>query len=104
MHFGQTPDRVTLRLRLQPVGLDVLDDLIQSGDLDPSVRSSMPTYDISFSPTVDMPLLEWTAANISMANLRWFEDSDATPVYCVSPSGLNVQTRTPAMNHVKCSP
>jgi hypothetical protein len=34
MHFGQTPDRVTLRLRLQPVGPDVLDDRIQSGDLE----------------------------------------------------------------------
>ena len=103
-HFGKIPDRVTLRLRFQPVGLDVLDDLIQSGDLDPSVRSSMPTYDISFSPTLDMPLLEWTATNMSMANLRWLEDGDATPVYCVSPSGLNVQTRTPTTNHLKCSP
>jgi hypothetical protein len=103
-HFATIPDRVTLRLRLQPVGLDVLDDLIQSGDLDPSVRSSMPTYDMSFSPAVDMPVLEWTAADMSMTNLRWLEDGDATPVYCVSPSRLNVQTRTPTANHVKCSP
>jgi hypothetical protein len=102
--FGQTPDRVTLRLRLQPVGLDVLDDLVQTGDLDPALRAAMPTYDISFSPDADAPLLEWTAADVSMANLRWLEDADGTPVYCVSPSALNLQTRTPAVNHTKCAP
>jgi hypothetical protein len=34
------PDRVTLRARLVPIGLDVLDDLVGSGDLDPAVRAS----------------------------------------------------------------
>src|SRR5262249_32221026 len=29
------PDQVTLRVRLQPIGLDVLQDLVTSGDLDP---------------------------------------------------------------------
>jgi len=103
-HFDQTPDRVTLRLRLQPVGLDVLDDLIRTGDLDPALRAAMPTYDISFGPDTDTPVLEWTAANMSMTNLRWLEDADGTPVYCVSPSSLNLQTRTPAVNHAKCAP
>jgi hypothetical protein len=82
----------------------VLDELIQSGDLDPSVRAAMSTYDISFSPIADMPMLEWTSADATQANLRWLEDGDITPVYCVSPSGLNVQTRTATMNHTKCTP
>jgi hypothetical protein len=47
-------DRVTTRVRLRPVGLDVLDDLIGSGDLDPAVRDAMPVFDVA--PTV----LEWT--------------------------------------------
>ncbi len=47
-------DRVTTRLRLRPVGLDVLDSLIASGDLDPSVRDQIRTFDVA--PTV----LEWT--------------------------------------------
>ncbi len=51
---GTDVDRVTTRVRLRPIGLDVLDDLIDSGDLDPAVRDSMPVFDIA--PTV----LEWT--------------------------------------------
>lgn len=46
--------RVNTRLRLRPMGLDVLDDLVASGDLDPSVRDAMSTFDVA--PTV----LEWT--------------------------------------------
>jgi len=47
-------DRVTTRLRLRPVGLEVLDSLIESGDLDPIYRERMQTFDVA--PTV----LEWT--------------------------------------------
>jgi hypothetical protein len=32
---------------VQPVGLDILDDLIASGDLDAAVRDAMPVFDIS---------------------------------------------------------
>ena len=37
-------DRVTARVRLVPIGLDVLDDLIASGDLDASYRAKMPIF------------------------------------------------------------
>jgi hypothetical protein len=47
-------DRVTTRVRLRPMGLAVLDDLVESGDLDPAIRQAMPIFDIE--PTV----LEWT--------------------------------------------
>jgi Cytochrome c554 and c-prime len=47
-------DRVTTRLRLRAMGLEVLDSLIESGDLDPGVRDQITTFDIA--PTV----LEWT--------------------------------------------
>jgi hypothetical protein len=36
--------RMTVRLRMQPIGLDVLEDLVRSGDLDPSVIALMPTF------------------------------------------------------------
>jgi hypothetical protein len=36
--------RMTVRLRMQPIGFDVLDDLVQSGDLDPSVIDLMPIF------------------------------------------------------------
>ena len=51
-----TVDRVTLRVRLRPMKLDVLDDLIQSGDLDPAIRDAMPTF------TLEAASLEWTPA------------------------------------------
>src|SRR5205823_11714972 len=53
--FGAMPDRVTLRVRLQPVGIDVLQDLVDSRDLDPAIRDAMPTLDVG-------ALLEWTEA------------------------------------------
>jgi hypothetical protein len=52
---GAAPARVTARIHLRPMGLDVLDDLIGSGDLDPSFRDVFPTF------TLDGTVLEWTA-------------------------------------------
>jgi hypothetical protein len=37
------PARVTARLRVRPIGLDILQDLVASGDLDPSVAAKMAT-------------------------------------------------------------
>lgn len=48
------PARVTLRVRLRPMGLDVLDDLIESGHLDPAIRDAMPTH------TLASAAREWT--------------------------------------------
>jgi nitrate/TMAO reductase-like tetraheme cytochrome c subunit len=36
--------RMTIRLRLRPIGMDVLADLVESGDLDPAVPARMPTF------------------------------------------------------------
>jgi len=47
-------DRVTTALRLQPMSLEVLDDLIESGDLDPEIRDRMPIF------TPPPTNLEWT--------------------------------------------
>lgn len=40
------PDRVRLVVRIQPIGLDVLAEVIASGDLDPSVAESIPTFEV----------------------------------------------------------
>jgi hypothetical protein len=42
-------DRIVMRVRVQPIGLDVLDELIASGDLDPVIRARMPTFDLAAS-------------------------------------------------------
>jgi hypothetical protein len=41
---NQLPDRITLRLLLRPIGLEIVDDLIASGDLDPQVRNQIPLH------------------------------------------------------------
>jgi hypothetical protein len=38
--------RVTVRVRLQPMGFDVLDDVIASGHLDPAIRAKMPIFSL----------------------------------------------------------
>jgi len=43
---GFEPTKIELRVRLRPVGLDFLDDLIESGHLDATVRDAVPTFDL----------------------------------------------------------
>jgi hypothetical protein len=87
------PDEVTMRVRLQPIGLDVLGDLVASKDLDPAVTAAVHTVDVT-------PLLTWTAA----AATSTYEEGGVT-VSCVSATGFNVgATKNPAVNHTRCSP
>ncbi len=87
------PDRVTLQMRLRPMSLDVLDELIAGGDLDPAVRAAMPTFDVG-------PKLEWTAATG-----RVVAQDQGFPVSCVSPSDFTLtSTVVPAPKHTRCAP
>lgn len=89
----QMPDQVTMRIRIQPVGLDVLNDLVSTGDLDAGIAAAMPVFDVT-------PLVTWTPAT---ANLTYQENGQ--PVACVSPSNLNVAAdKNTAVNHTECSP
>ncbi|MCA9527268.1 MAG: hypothetical protein KC549_13340, partial [Myxococcales bacterium] len=47
-------ERIDSRVRLRPMGLDVLDDLIGLGLLDPAIRDAMPTF------TLGATALTWT--------------------------------------------
>jgi len=62
-----TPDRVTVRVRIRPVGLDVLDDLIASGDLDPSIRTQMQTLDLNSRGNFTA---EWTPETVNDKNAQ----------------------------------
>ena len=44
---GFIPDMVSVQVHLRPMGLDVLDDLIATGDLDAAVRSQVPTFSLA---------------------------------------------------------
>jgi hypothetical protein len=92
--FTGVADRVTLRLRLQPVGLDVLDDLIGSGDLDAAVRAQMTTFDVGTTPP-----LEWTATAPVAGTIL----DDGVAYSCVSAYSFNVSApSTPTPSHATC--
>ena len=57
-----TPERITLKLRLRPVGRDVLDDLVESGDLSASIRDAMPVLELWPNRGTSDVTLEWTPA------------------------------------------
>lgn len=62
--YGTT--RATVTLHMQPMGLDVLDDLVQTGDLDAAIRDAMPTHD--FLPNAGVAAtVEWTAEAARLA-------------------------------------
>jgi hypothetical protein len=44
---GRDVDRIRLRLQIRPIDHDVLKDLVQSGDLDDSVRGLVPTFSLA---------------------------------------------------------
>jgi hypothetical protein len=96
------PDQVTVRIRLQPIGLDVLNDLASTQDLDAGVAAAMPTWDV-------VPLLTWTPA--AAAACRTTEGTPCTyqeegdTVTCVSATGFNVAADTfAATENAGCTP
>lgn len=93
--LAATPDRITLRVLLQPIGLDVIDDLIASGDLTASIRDSVPTFEVGES-------LEWNAV---AATESYLDHTTGAVGHCVTATNLNVQAETtPAVLHTRCSP
>jgi len=90
-----TPDRITMRVHLRPMGHDVIDDLIASGDLDPAVRAAIPTLNVGAE-------LEWTQAK---ATSTYLDRNTNTTVFCATSTNLNVQAdRFPAPARTRCSP
>jgi hypothetical protein len=72
----RAPDRVTMGLRFAPVGLDVVDDLIAGGDLDPALRARATVYALGRD-------LEWTPDGAT----ETFRDN-GVPTSCISATGL----------------
>jgi hypothetical protein len=63
--------RMTIRLRMRPIGIDVLQDLVDSGDLDRSVIDRMPTF------TLHGAAVEWRPGEATPRSL--FPDDLACP-------------------------
>jgi nitrate/TMAO reductase-like tetraheme cytochrome c subunit len=89
------PDRVTLRVRITPIGADILDELIASQDLDPNFRTQMPTFDVGMTP-----LVEWTAATANGT----YQEAGVT-VSCFTNNSLNVASdKLDAPDNGACTP
>lgn len=73
---GGPPARVTARLRIRPIGVDVLEDLVASGDLDPAIVAQVPTF--SFGAR-----LEWTPADASTNVVSASLDFDCSEYRCL---------------------
>jgi hypothetical protein len=71
------PARVTARLRIRPIGLDVLHDLVASGDLDPALVPEMQTLNFGAQ-------LEWTPDSGLMKSVYVDKaSSDCTTYRCL---------------------
>jgi hypothetical protein len=104
------PAMVTFRLRLQPIGIDVLNDLASTGDLDAGLIAALP-------PPIDIPLgagvpslLQWTPAAAATAAadggpMPYTDPNENLPATCVGSLPLPVdQNPAPPHTNPKCSP
>ena len=66
--------RVTARLRIRPIGMDVLHDLVASGDLDEELLAEMPTF------TLHGAAVEWTPTSSRLRSL-WPDDLECPEAY-----------------------
>jgi hypothetical protein len=77
---GAPPARVTARLRIRPIGVDLLEDLVASGDLDPALVTQMPT--LTFSAQID-----WTPADGWMKSIAAAAKADCSKYRCLLDPG-----------------
>jgi hypothetical protein len=68
---GKRPSRITLRMRMRPIGMDVLNDLVSSGDLAPAFVQKMPTFTLRNTVGV------WTAESnaFEQSELSWIREN-----------------------------
>lgn len=70
------PARVTARLRVRPIGLDVLQDLVDSGDLDPAFVAGMSTLNFGAQ-------IEWTKESGLMKTVSAKPKSECNTYLCM---------------------
>jgi hypothetical protein len=99
----EIPDEVTLRVRLQPIGLSVLDDLIAGGDLDSTLRAQMPTLDLPIGDELGQTTLKWTIRTASVAVSDQQEQLRCVgPGVCQTNGMCTVITSSAAKSHLTC--
>lgn len=74
------PARVTARLRMRPIGMDVLHDLVDSGDLDPAILKEMPTFTVGTQ-------IEWMPDQGVLEPISAVPKSDCSTYKCLLEPG-----------------
>jgi hypothetical protein len=94
------PERVTMQVYLQPVGLDVIDDLVESGDLGDTAGFSLAELRAQLTPLRVGNELQWTA---ELATERSLEEG--LPIACVSSTNLSgIAAKVAAVPRTRCTP
>jgi hypothetical protein len=76
------PAQITMQVYFQPIGLEVLNDLVASGDLDAGVAQAIPTL------TVGQQVV-WTPAAAQASGLAFPDPNSHQLVHCVSNTAYN---------------
>jgi Cytochrome c554 and c-prime len=102
MNIPAIPERVSVRVRITPIGRDVLDDLVQTGHLDPALRDRMPTLDLvpnrHLAAVPGLSALgevtfEWSAATRDSGRFNAFMDTTVRP----PKDCIGMQRKPPAL-------
>ena len=84
--------RVTVLVRLQPMGFDVLDDLIASGHLDPAIRGKMPIFNLhpNRNYATNAAVLRETPeiARLADVSFEWSDAVRSSGIFSVVSKGL----------------
>ncbi|MEO8213656.1 MAG: multiheme c-type cytochrome [Myxococcales bacterium] len=89
------PDRITMRVLLKPIGDDILNDLVASGNLDPALARSVPQFEFSAAK------LEWTGAT-GKAPTDTQTRTKVPGLSCVSNGTQYFNLPTRAVSHARC--
>jgi hypothetical protein len=91
--LDEVPDRVTMRVLIEPIGLDLLDELVATGDLAPQHRARAQRLEVGAHT------LEWTAKGVNTGY-----QEHGVPLRCVTQSNINLTgPLTPAPTHQRCA-
>jgi hypothetical protein len=91
------PDRITFRVLLKPIGDDILDELVASGDLARADADAVPTFVLG---GLLAPIAEWTPQKAAIPLIDALTRKQVTG--CVSTSVQFTTATDDASSHARC--
>ncbi len=91
--LSQPPTRITARVHLQAIGDDVLQELVDAGDLDASVPPQIARYQLGGGAVLD-----WSPG----AATAFVDPSSGATLSCITTGTIRAST-VPAVSHAHCA-